>query len=292
MRNNIIEMLYGYTEDGLKLMGCHYDCGKRDCCVVMIHGMNGSIIDNYFANVWGELFTKNDISFLFGHTRGYSYINKIPLKDGGTKVCGTAYELFEESIYDVDLWIKNAKQLGYKKIILLGHSLGCNKVINYLAQKGNIVDGVVLASPPDMVGLIRNEYYEPDYLSLIKEAEDNVKNNNPWKLLSKRLWDEHEICSATFLNYTKEESLIDNLPLKRNPEHFRILEKIKAPVLALLGSDDDIIIRSPEKDLKMIKEKAISCQKFTTCIFQGATHTYENHETEVGLGILDWIKGL
>jgi len=29
-------------------------------------------------------------------------------------MCGTAYELFEESIYDVDLWIKKAKELGYK----------------------------------------------------------------------------------------------------------------------------------------------------------------------------------
>jgi len=283
-------MIYDYTEDGLKLMGCHYDSDRRDYCIVMIHGMNGSIIDNYFANVWGELFVKNKISFLFGHTRGYSYINKIPLKNGEFKMCGTAYELFEESIYDVDLWIKKAKELGYKKIILLGHSLGCNKVINYLSQKGNIVDGLVLASPPDMVGLIKNEYYEPDYLYLIKEAEENMKDSNPFKLLSKRLWDEHDISSKTLLNYTKEGSLIDNLPIKRNPEHFEILEKINIPIFAFLGSEDDIIIRSAEKDLEIIKEKAVSCQDFTTCIFDGASHTYDRHEIEIGSRILEWIK--
>lgn len=292
MKNNTIEMHYDYTEDGLNLMGVHYNSNAKDCCVVMIHGMNGSIVDNYFANVWGTLFSSQKVSLLFGHTRGYSYINKIPLKDGEVKQCGTCYEIFEDSIYDVDLWVKKAKELGYKKILLLGHSLGCNKVIHYASEKGNNIAGLILASPPDMVGLIKNEYYEPDYQLLIKEAEKNVKEQNPMKLLSKKLWDEHPISSATLLDYIKEEGPIDNLPIKRNPGHFLTLEKIRIPIFAFIGSKDDIIIYSPEKDLEIMKKKAISCQNFTTKIFNGATHTYHLHETEIGESILDWIKKL
>jgi len=62
------------------------------------------------------------------------------------------------------------------------------------------------------------------------------------------------------------------------------------PIFAFLGSEDDIIIRSAEKDLEIIKEKAVSCQDFTTCIFDGASHTYDRHEIEIGSRILEWIK--
>lgn len=53
------------------------------------------------------------------------------MKDGSFKRCGCMYELFEDCIYDIDLAIQTAKDKGYKRIILLGHNYGCNKVIYY-----------------------------------------------------------------------------------------------------------------------------------------------------------------
>ncbi len=35
------------TEDGLKLPMVHFESRKKDICVICIHGMCGTIIDNY-----------------------------------------------------------------------------------------------------------------------------------------------------------------------------------------------------------------------------------------------------
>ena len=50
-------------------------------------------------------------------------------EDGSICRCGTRYEIFEESIYDIDGAVDKAINLGYKRIVLLGHSYGCNKII-------------------------------------------------------------------------------------------------------------------------------------------------------------------
>ncbi len=44
-----------YTVDGLKLPMVHFESKEKDICVICIHGMCGTIIDNYFATVWGRL---------------------------------------------------------------------------------------------------------------------------------------------------------------------------------------------------------------------------------------------
>lgn len=50
-----------YTKDGLRLPMVHFESNKKDICVIITHGMCGTIIDNYFATVWGKVLTKSNI---------------------------------------------------------------------------------------------------------------------------------------------------------------------------------------------------------------------------------------
>lgn len=133
---------------------------------------------------------------------GYNLINDIPTREisenGGykTKRIGATYEVFEECIFDIEAWMKEVGRLGYKKIIILGHSLGCNKTIYYFSQrKPKDVVGVVLASPPDMVGLFEKPEYQPNHKKLLKEALKNIKEGNPRKLVSGMIWDWYHLSS-------------------------------------------------------------------------------------------------
>ena len=74
--NNIEFINNSYTEDGLKLPMVHFESERKDICVICIHGMCGTIIDNYFATVWGEVLTKNNIGFIYEHNRGHSIDNE------------------------------------------------------------------------------------------------------------------------------------------------------------------------------------------------------------------------
>ena len=76
-----MEIINDYTKDGLRLPMIHYESRSKDYCIVFVHGMSGDILINTFAQIWAREAIKNDIGFLFGHTRGYSYMNDIICKN-------------------------------------------------------------------------------------------------------------------------------------------------------------------------------------------------------------------
>lgn len=280
-----MEFIYDYTSDGLKLQGTFWNTDKKDICVILTHGMCGTIIDNYFATVWGKYLQENNVGFIYGHNRGHSIENDIVMKDGSFKRYGCMYEIFEDCIYDIDLWINKAIELGYKKIILAGHSYGCNKVIYYLSKKKILeVKGVILASAPDMQGLtLKNE---KNYYKLLDEAILNIKNNEPTKLLSKMVEDYMYMSSQTYYNWYNEKSNIDNFPILKKLEKWEQLSKIEIPILTFSGSKEDELYLK----LELIKEKAINCKDFSFEIIPDTGHTYEGKEIEIAVDILKWIK--
>lgn len=290
-------LIYIWTADNLRLQGVHYEPSSKNLCVLFIHGMSGNIIENYFAHILGKTLAKNGIGFIYGHNRGYGHINDIATKeikeDGGYKCIriGGVYERFTECIYDIDSWLKECRRLGYKRIILLGHSLGCNKTIYYFSEKKpKDVVGVILASPPDMVGLFEKPEYQPNHKELFKEAKKNVKANKPRKLVSGIVWDWYQLSSQTYIDLSEREGPADNLPVLRNPEKFPQLATIDVPILGIMGENDDIAIRTLEKDLALIKSKAISCPSFTTKFIPKANHNYERQEQVFSNIVLNWIS--
>lgn len=282
---NIEFITDAYTSDGLKLPMVHFESKEKDICVICIHGMCGTIIDNYFATVWGKLLSEKNIGFIYEHNRGHSIENDIVMKDGSFKRYGCMYEIFEDCIYDIDLAIETVKEKGYKRIILLGHSYGCNKVIYYYYKKQPNILGVILASAPDMIGshLSAQAY---DYKELLKEAKDNIDNNEPTKLLHKMIEDYMYMSSQTYYNWYNENSELNNLPVISNPEHWEQLETIDVPILTFSGSKEaDYYLH-----LDLLKEKAINCNNFEYKIINNTGHTYKTKELEIGNLIFDWIN--
>ena len=273
-----------YPSDGLRLPMVHFESNKKDICVICIHGMCGTIIDNYFATVWGKLLAKNDIGFIYEHNRGHSIENDIVMKDGSFKRCGCMYEIFENCIYDIDLAIQTAKEKGYKRIILLGHSLGSNKVIYYYYKKHPNILGMILASAPDMIE--SHLLIEPDYEELLKEAKENIDKNQPTKLLHKMIEDYMYMSSQTYYNWFHKNSNLNNLPIISNPKNWEQLETIDVPILTFSGSkDEDYYLH-----LDLLKEKATKCKNFEYQIIENTGHTYQEKELETGTLILNWIN--
>ncbi len=288
-----VKILHGYTKDNLNLQGFHWESALKKTCVILIHGMSENIIENYFAEILGDQLSESGYGFIFGHNRGFGHINDIRTLDmEGDKTVriGQIYERFQECSYDIDLWINQAKNIGYEEIILMGHSLGCNKIIHYLVHNQNNVSGIILASPPDMVGLSKLQKYQPNYDEMLIEARKNVENGDCRKILHSMLWEWYFISSQTFLDLCVDGSFADNLPLLRNPDVFEELSQIHIPIFAFMGEHDDIIIRSLKDDLNLIKQKATSCTDFDLSILDGANHMYVNKEYELSNLVLRWLK--
>lgn len=282
--NNIEFINDAYTKDELRLPMVHFNSTEKDICVIFIHGMCQTIIDNYFATVWGSILSENKIGFLYEHNRGYSIENDILMKDGSYKRCGCMYEIFEDCIYDIDLAINKAKELGYKRIILLGHSYGCNKLIYYYYKKQPDILGMILASAPDMVGL--QLHRQKDYKELIQEAKENIDNDNPTKLLSNLVEDYMYMSSQTYYNWFNKNSNLDNLPVMANSDNWYQFESIDVPILTFSGEyETDNYLH-----LDLLKAKAKSCKDFEYQYIKNTNHFYFNKENEIGSLILNWIK--
>jgi pimeloyl-ACP methyl ester carboxylesterase len=287
---------YVWTEDDLRLMGAHYP--GTDTCIIEVHGMSGNFIENYYANVLGQKLKDSGYGFLYGHNRGYCHINDIPTRPiksenngWNSTQLGEAYEFFEDSPKDVAAWITKAKELDYKKIILLGHSLGCNKVIYYLHRNPDVdITGVILASPPDMVGLVELERYQPNHHELLIQARELVRQGTPREFVDGMIWDQCRLSAQTYLSLFEEGGAADNLPVLRNPKTFEQLKNIRQSILAIMGEYDDIEIRELHKDIELIKSKATGCEDFTIQFVEGANHDYQNREEEFANAIIEWLS--
>lgn len=273
-----------YTKDNMRLPIVHFNSNKKNICVIFVHGMCQTIIDNYFAIVCGNLLSKNKIGFLYEHNRGYSIENDILMKDNSYIRCGCMYEIFEDCVLDIDLAIDKAKELGYKKIILMGHSYGCNKLIYYYYKKHPDILGMVLASAPDMVGL--QLLRQKDYKKLIKEAKENIDNGDLNKLLSNLVEDYMYMSSQTYYNWFNKDSNLDNLPIMGNSENWYQFEAIDIPILTFSGSSET----DNYLHLDLLKNKAKKCNNFEYKIIQNANHFYHNKENEISFLILNWIN--
>ena len=273
-----------YTSDGLRLPMVHFESVDKDICVIFIHGMCQTIIDNYFATVCGDILSKNNIGFLYEHNRGHSIENDILMKNGSYKRCGCMYEIFEDCIIDIDLAIQQAKDLGYKRFILMGHSYGCNKLIYYYYKKHPNILGLILASVPDMVGL--QLYRQQDYQQLIKEAKENIDNGNGTKLLSNLVEDYMYMSSQTYYNWFNKNSNLDNLPVMGNSNNWFQFEAIDVPILTFSGSNET----DNYLHLDLLNKKAKNCNNFKYKIIDNTNHFYDSKENEIALLILEWAK--
>ena len=276
----MIDLLYEYTNDNLMLQGTYFDSKKKDICILFIHGQAQSILENEFAYKWGKYFSSNGISFLYGHNRGYDFINCMFDKKGDFVYNGATFELFEDSLNDIQVWINRIKKFGYKKIILLGHSLGCNKALYYLSKHQENIDGVIFASAPDMVGITKIE--EENFIELYNESINSSKN----KILSKLVCGTDYISAKTFIDQTTENTPIDNFPIERNPQTFEQLSKITIPILSFCGSDEYPTYLKQE----LLKEKAINCPDYSYEIIENTNHFYNNKEDVISRIVKEWIN--
>lgn len=282
--NNVEFINDAYTKDNMRLPMVHFNTNEKDICVIFVHGMCQTIIDNYFAIVCGNTLSDNKIGFIYAHNRGYSIENDILMKDGTYTRCGCMYEIFEDCVLDIDLAIEKAKELGYKRIILMGHSYGCNKLIYYYYKKRPNILGVILSSAPDMVGLQLSR--QKDYKELIKEAKENIDNGDSTKLLSNLVEDYMYMSSQTYYNWFNKNSNLDNLPVMGNSNNWYQFESIDVPILTFSGSlETDNYLH-----LDLLKDKAKNCNNFECKIIENANHFYHNKEDEISLLILNWIN--
>src|SRR6185295_14051483 len=145
------------TKDGLRLNGILEDTGS-DTTIVHIHGKVGNFYENKFVKIMLEAYPAAGYNFLSFNNRGHSSLVEA-YKNSDVVYIGSAVEIFSECILDLEAAEKFARTLS-PRVVLQGHSLGCEKMMYYSQQVNPSIE-LVLLSPCDGYRL-QNVYIAPE----------------------------------------------------------------------------------------------------------------------------------
>lgn len=133
----------------LELIGMLFEPDvPTDCIVIHVHGNYGNFYNNKFIWHMSKAYTKNGMAFLSFNLSSHDGLCE-GYRLGELDYIGGGVADYNESILDIDAAIKYVKHKGYTHVILQGHSLGCDKIIEYILKHPNGDCGVILLSPVD-----------------------------------------------------------------------------------------------------------------------------------------------
>lgn len=121
------------TSDGVRISARHWDSGLRDVGCVLAHGFTGSSRAPHVVAISRELSARG-VGVLALDLRGHG-------RSGGRSTVGA------EEIHDVAAAVEWLREHGYRRVAVLGWSMGGSVVLRY-AGLGGDTDAVVSISAP------------------------------------------------------------------------------------------------------------------------------------------------
>lgn len=248
-----------------------------DVAVVHIHGMSGNGYENYFLDDLREMYAKHCISLFTVDTRGRGITSDFRQGDGW-KHAGSCFEIFEESVNDIQGAIDYLKTLGKTKFILQGHSLGCTKVVNFVIEQATTgIEKIVLLAPTDIAGWAEHNPSNQEHLSRAKQLIAEGKGE---ELVDAQCWlDKTPISAQTYPTICEAGSSAD---IYGSRESGALLGKVELPMLIPYG-DADIGITQIDGSMDKWLERVNKIKNANTqiSVIKGSAHGFRGFESEL-----------
>ena len=283
--------------DGIQLNGFIYKSSEKisNRVILAVHGMSSNCLEKR-DEVISKKVNENNIDYFCLNNRGSELVKYIRRNISGKKekmLGGTSYEDVLEGYEDIIGAILKLKEMGYENIYLLGHSLGCTKIVytyNELKQDDddilNNIKGIILLSLIDIPSTLR--IYLRDkldtYISLAEEKERTGLKN---ELMPKDAFI-HPISVKSFLRYARDNKEIDFAKYSEEND-FNILNNISIPLMMRWGNNNEMILQSADEIVRNVNDKIINNKKDIGYI-DGADHGYTDKEEMLAEQVINFIK--
>ena len=290
----MLEKIYFETEDNVELFGLlHKPNVETDEVVISVHGMQSNCFKKR-EDILAKTINKAEIAYFAFNNRGTELMCYTKKTDGSkTLNGGSVYEDILESYYDIKGAINKMLELGYTKIHLQGHSLGCTKIVysyNKLKkEKSNVLDNVksvILLSLVDLVDLQKYDLGIDKYNEVLKLAIEKENNNQEMDLLPLDSFD-HPISVKTYLRYYRDNEEIDFAKFSDENYTFPELNNIQIPLFLTWG-EKDLVVQKLDELIEFLKEKIIN-PSLNIGYIKDTDHGYTNKEKELGEEIVKFI---
>ena len=249
----------------MRLQGIVFRAPKpRQSALLLVHGYGGTFYGAYFAKL-GEAAAKAGYDTLALNMRDH---------DAGPKKSS-----FTDNQTDIATGAAYLRQFGHKRLVLLGQSMGTNRVLYYQAASGDpdIAATILVSGPGDL--------FEWNVWQFGKEkAQASVDD----ALNLQRAGREEELMIVDLGPMGKALYTARYLLSMRGPDRrsnpYTNLAKVKDPILIVQGTADKLIAPDIGKRLQ-----AAAGPTAALASIEGAEHGFENHESPLIEKVLGWL---
>ncbi|HZJ41090.1 MAG TPA: alpha/beta fold hydrolase [Candidatus Saccharimonadales bacterium] len=282
------------TPQKIILQGFIFGSRRVKTIYILLHGLSGNLFSRLELV---EKMTADGAAVMVFNNRGHGLINqfrKINPRQSDiydSLIIGEAHEAFADCIDDIDGAINTALDNGYRKIILLGHSTGCNKIAYYLSKKNpaSVLGAILLAPMSDYADAIK--FTEPKiFQRALKTARKLVADGKSQTLLPEKYWS-RPISAQRFLSLFTPESVEEMFSYAVPNKKSQILQKIKKPFLVVLAGADQFTDRPMMEVLAWFKKVLIN-KNTELLMIKKSLHSFSGQETKLKNLIFKFVKSL
>ena len=283
-----MDIIKATAKRGLELRGAIYGDTQNDIVLVMLTGICSNVFQNDLLDTTGKLLSQNGITTIIGHAHdSFSCLAYTDHSIGKQTHTGVFNDDFSMVYEDVETWVLKAKEMGFKKIILAGHSLGSNKIINYLGNTpDDFVDYFIVSSPVDIM------YWwnvMPNIDKCFKMAKEFVNSGRGDDILPFLFGGFSPMTANTVLGFYNAENL-KNCPVLSGQGETKSLYNIKPNGSFIIGSKDSVTGESPKAFMEQLNQWTQHACKNQVIEVQGASHIFYNMQDIYAKTLLNCIQ--
>jgi pimeloyl-ACP methyl ester carboxylesterase len=226
------------------------------------------------------------------NTRMHDLGNVEKYTSTGKRVRGGGYwGITSEDARDIAAWIGYAEQLGYSRVVLVGHSAGWASVGQYQVDSGDKrVAGLVFASG-EVVGNLQGSH-DPN-------SGDPIWIRQAQKLVDEGVGEDLlRIPNRPFPSFISAATELDMIHRPREYADFFGTQtsnppvlRVSCPLLAFFGTKGDV---GGEKELLLLKSSVQRLSKgprsVKTTMITAGNHEYVGEEAQVAQTIAQWVE--
>lgn len=283
-----MEIIRVKTPRGLELKGAMWGSDRMNTVVIMMSGICSNVFQNDLLTSTGGLLSKNNIAFIAGHAMdAFSCIAYSDFSTGKQKYTGVVYDDFSLVYEDVEAYVKFARDLGFKNIILAGHSLGSNKIIHYLGNTSdNFVDYFIVSAPVDLA-----HWFEvmPNVKECIELAKKFVDENIGTEILPYLFGGFSPMSAETVLSFYNAFNL-KNCPVISNNGETASLFNIKVNGSFVIGEKDSLTDGNPEGFMVKLNSYCKHPERNQVIVIPDASHIFYGKDKEYAQTILECVE--
>ena len=262
------EMMTLRTADGAHLQGIIFRAAKPSAsALLLVHGFGGNFYEAYFPKL-AEAAAHAGYDTLALNMRDH---------DAGPKKSS-----FTDNLADIAAGAAYLRELGHKRLVLLGQSMGTNRVLYYQAASGDrdIAATILVSGPGDLFEWNVWQFGKEKAQATVDEALNLQRAGREEELM---LIDLGPIGKALY----SARYLLSLRGPDRLSNPYQNLAKVKNPILIIQGTADKLI----QKDVgKRLQTAAPAGSVAVLVSIDGAGHGFENYEPVLSDKVLGWLN--